>query len=120
MKEISITKKESVLQVRHGRGPFQVQDDKGKVICACEIPAIYFDLDGSQHKYDLDYARQFLAALIMPLVQDKFVPKSEYEKQQFLERMKQLQDTLIESFTAVICLPYLHYTFLQIIMKLTE
>jgi predicted nucleic acid-binding Zn-ribbon protein len=78
----------SIRLARLGRGPNQVKDAKGKVICECEVPVIYFDFDKDKYKADPDSARQFLADLILPLVKDRFVPKSVYET---LERMKNVE-----------------------------
>jgi hypothetical protein len=78
----------SIRQVRLGHGPNRVTDAEGKVICQCEVPIIYWDFDKDKYKADPDSARQFLADLILPLVQDRFVPKSVYET---LERMKNVE-----------------------------
>jgi hypothetical protein len=78
----------SIRQTRLGRGPNQVKDANGKIICQCEVPVIPFDLDRDKYKSDLDGARQFLADLILPLVKDRFVPKSIYET---LEQMKNVE-----------------------------
>jgi DNA-binding XRE family transcriptional regulator len=78
----------SIRQARLGRGPKQVKDANGKIICKCEVPVIYFDLNRDKYKADLDSARQFLADLILPLVEDRFVPKSIYET---LERIKNVE-----------------------------
>lgn len=78
----------SIRQVRLGHGPNQVKDANGKIICECEVPVIYFDFDQDKYKADPDSARQFLADLIIPLVKDRFVPKSVYET---LERMKNFE-----------------------------
>lgn len=78
----------SIRQVRLGRGPNQVKDAKGKVICECEVPVIYFDLDQDKYKAEPDSARQFLADLLFPLVKDRFVPKFVYET---LERIKNIE-----------------------------
>jgi len=69
----------SIRQARVGHGPNQVRDANGEIICQCEVPVIWFDLDRDKYKLDLDSARQFLADLILPLVKDRFVPKSVYE-----------------------------------------
>jgi hypothetical protein len=78
----------SIRQVRLGRGPNQVTDAEGKVICQCEVPIIYWDFDQDKYKADPDSARQFLADLILPLVEDRFVPKSVYKT---LERTKNIE-----------------------------
>jgi hypothetical protein len=78
----------SIKQVRLGRGPNQVTDAEGKVICQCEVPIIYWDFDQDKYKADPDSARQFLADLILPLVEDRFVPKSVYKT---LERTKNIE-----------------------------
>jgi hypothetical protein len=78
----------SVRQTRLGRSPNRVTDTQGKIICQCEVPVIYVDLDRDKYNVDLDGARQFLADLIFPLVKDRFVPKSIYET---LERIKNVE-----------------------------
>jgi hypothetical protein len=74
--------------VRLGRGPNRVTDANGKVICECEVPIIFLDSDQDKYKADPNSARQFLADLLLPLVKDRFVPKSVYET---LERMKNVE-----------------------------
>jgi myosin heavy subunit len=78
----------SIRQVRLGRGPNRVTDANGKVICECEVPIIFLDSDQDKYKADPNSARQFLADLLLPLVKDRFVPKSVYET---LERMKNVE-----------------------------
>jgi len=87
----------SIRLARLGRGPNQVKDAKGKVICECEVPVIYFDLDQDKHKVDIDSARQFLADLVFPLVKDKFVPISLYDSATNMEKFKMMVDALIQS-----------------------
>jgi transcriptional regulator with XRE-family HTH domain len=84
----------SIRQVRLGRGPNRVTDGQGKVICQCEVPIIYFDLDRDKYKADPDGARQFLADLIFPLVKDRFVPKSVYETLQQMKNVEMMMDML--------------------------
>jgi len=82
----------AIRRKRLGRDPNKVKDANGKIICQCEVPVIWFDLNRDKYPEDLDGARQFLADLIFPLVKDRFVPKSEYETLQHIKNVEMMMD----------------------------
>ncbi len=67
----------SIRQLRLGYKPYA--DAQGNLIIKYEVPFIFIDLDQSKHKKDVEYASQFLAELIFPLVKDKYMLISVYE-----------------------------------------
>ena len=71
----------AIRQKRLGIAPKQVKDPNGKVICECSLPVIYSNL-GNQSDADINAVREKLALCLMPLVQDKYVPKVIYEAAQ--------------------------------------
>ena len=63
-------------EARSGKGPKQVTDREGNVVCQCEVPRVSVP---ALSKEDIDQARTYLARLIAPSVRDQFVHSYEYE-----------------------------------------
>ncbi len=64
-------------EARSGKGPKQVTDGEGNVVCQCEVPKVWVPV---LSKEDIDHARTYLARLIAPLVRDRFVHSFEYDE----------------------------------------
>jgi hypothetical protein len=85
-----------IRQVRLGRGPKKILDAKGNVLCECRVPLPYTPL--KEYGVAMNEAREKLAQYLVPLVEDKFVPRFEYEQakvtQAIAEMHKQLSNAL--------------------------
>jgi len=64
-------------EARSGKGPKQVTDGEGNVVCQCEVPKVWVP---ALSKEDIDHARTYLARLIATLVRDRFVHSFEYDE----------------------------------------
>jgi len=82
--------------VRLGKKPKQAFDAEGKVICECHVPMPYTPV--KEYSIAVKEARQRLARYLVPLVEDKFVPRFEYEQAKLtraiMEMYKQLANAL--------------------------
>jgi len=77
-------------QHRLGIGPQQVKDSGGNVVCECKVPKLYTNLN--EYEIDKDAARKKLALYLAPLVEDKFMPRWEYDSAQLAQIMNALQE----------------------------
>ena len=67
-------------EIRLGGAPMRVTDAEGNIVCQCPVPTQYIPLN--QYGVNVDQAREKLALYLVPLVQDKFVSKLEYDAAQ--------------------------------------
>ncbi|MFC1929997.1 hypothetical protein ACFLW6_03975 [Chloroflexota bacterium] len=75
-------------QNRLGIEPRQVRDDRGTLLCACEVPRMSSIIRLSEA--EIDNVRITFAQLLAPTVKDKFISRLDYE----LERLKHKLDIL--------------------------
>jgi hypothetical protein len=77
---------------RLGKKPKQVVNAEGKVVCQCQVPVPY--IPPEDYGVAMDEARERLAECLMPLVDDKFVPKFEYKQAKLMNEMKEMYEQL--------------------------
>jgi len=73
-------------QKRLGIGPKQIKDQDGKVVCECQVPRVYGGI--TMGKSDMDEAREHFAYLLVPLVKDQFISKSNYQTREIQHKIE--------------------------------
>lgn len=86
-----------IRQFRLGIGPKIATDDKGKVVCACQVPA--FSIPTGQYETSMEEAKQRLALCLVSLVQSKFVPKFEYEAAKLIQEITEMNEQLTDALS---------------------
>ena len=82
----------SLRQHSLGVAPKWIVDEKGNAFCQFPVPRMYTDLD--KYKTDEEEVYRRLAYYLVPLVQDKFMPRFEYEAAQLTHSILELDKKL--------------------------
>jgi hypothetical protein len=77
---------------RLGKKPKQVLDAAGNVICDCHVPRPYTPV--KEYGVAMKEARERLAKYLVPLVEDKFVPRFEYEQAKLTQAITEMYTQL--------------------------
>jgi hypothetical protein len=83
-----------VRQVRSGAGPKKCVDASGKVVCECKVPVHSTPLEG--YGIMMSNARTRLAQYILPLVEDKYVPRFQYDIAEVTREMNDMTCILLD------------------------
>ena len=82
----------SIMKKRYGYELNKVVDSNGKVICECKYPLLSTNF--SEQELNDDKVRDRLAACLLPLVKDRFVPSSEYAFNKLMKTLQEMNETL--------------------------
>lgn len=91
--EYLVTLINAVWRKRTGRGLNKVTDASGKVVCECASPSLLF-VQFNDNDLNDAMIKDRLAACLMPLVKDRFVPPSELARQKLMEKLEEVTKTL--------------------------